>query len=128
MIDPVDDTHRRTIKRTNHRPGIQAPARPQGLPRPACQIYQKYREGQEGQLGALGLVVNAITLWNTRFLDAAVTELRAQGRLVPDEDTARLSPLGHPHVNELGRYRFSTTNIPKKLRPFRDLTADAETF
>nr|WP_042446984.1 Tn3 family transposase [Azospirillum sp. B510] len=28
-----------------------------------------YREGQEDQLGALGLVVNAIILWNTIYMD-----------------------------------------------------------
>jgi TnpA family transposase len=56
------------------------------------QIHQAYREGQEDQLGCLGLVLNAVTLWMTRYLDAAVTQLRAQGIQVRDEDAARLSP------------------------------------
>ncbi|MGI8868836.1 MAG: Tn3 family transposase, partial [Mycobacteriales bacterium] len=34
------------------------------------QIHQPYREGQEAQLAALGLVLNAVVLWNTRYLDA----------------------------------------------------------
>lgn len=124
MIDPVDDTHRRgvntqtTVQESRHRLARKVFHGRRG------QIYQKYREGQEDQLGALGLVVNAITLWNTRYLDAAVTELRTQGRQIHDEDIARLSPLGHAHLNELGRYSFSTANTPSALRPFRDPTAE----
>ncbi len=57
------------------------------------QLRQRYREGQEDQLGALGLVLNAIVLWNTRYLDAALDQLREQGHRVNDDDVARLSPL-----------------------------------
>ena len=37
------------------------------------ELRQRYREGQEDQLGALGLVVNMIVLWNTIYMDAALT-------------------------------------------------------
>jgi len=70
------------------------------------ELRQRYREGQEDQLGALGLVVNAIILWNTIYMDAAIVQLRAEGFDVRDEDLARLSPLGHEHINMLGRYAF----------------------
>jgi TnpA family transposase len=40
------------------------------------EVRQRYQEGQEEQLGALGLVVNAIILWNTYYMDAAVERLR----------------------------------------------------
>ena len=70
-----------------------------------CWVYpelrQRYREGQEDQLGALGLVVNAIILWNTIYMDAALARLRTDGVDVRDEDVARLSPLGHEHINML---------------------------
>jgi len=36
-----------------------------------------------------------------------------------DEDVARLSPLGHAHLNCLGRYAF-TTRAVAGLRPLRD--------
>jgi TnpA family transposase len=39
------------------------------------QIRQRYREGQEDQLSALGLVLNLLVLWNTRYMDAALTHL-----------------------------------------------------
>ena len=85
------------------------------------QLRQRYREGQEDQLGALGLVVNAIVLWNTRYIDAALSELRREGLQVAAADVKRLSPLGHEHVNFLGRYQFSMPELsPNQLRPLRD--------
>lgn len=60
------------------------------------------------------------TLWNTRYTDAAVQQLREQGHPVREQDTARLSPLGHAHVNELGRYRFPMLTPGGGLRPLRD--------
>ena len=36
------------------------------------ELRQRYREGQEDQLGALGLVVNALILWTTRYMDGAI--------------------------------------------------------
>ncbi len=66
------------------------------------EVRQRCREGKEGQLGALELVLNAIVLWNTRYLDAAVNHLRGQGMEVKLEDLARLSPLLHGHINVPG--------------------------
>lgn len=90
------------------------------------QIRQSYREGQEDQLGALGLVLNAVILWNTRYLDAALTELRDRGVPVADEDVQRLSPLVSEHINMLGRYSFAADSTGTQLRPFRNLDEDRE--
>jgi len=46
-------------------------------------------------------------LWNTVYTDAALRQVRKEGFEVRDEDVARLSPLGHEHINMLGRYAFS---------------------
>jgi Tn3 transposase DDE domain len=79
------------------------------------QIRQAYREGQEDQLAALGLVLNAVVLWNTRYLDAIVESLRGSGQPVRDEAV----PAWQAHLNCLGRYAF-TTQPPAELRPLRD--------
>ncbi len=83
------------------------------------ELHQAYREGQEDQLNALGLVVNAIVLWNTRYMGVAVDALRADGLTIDEADLSRLSPLGHDHIAMLGRYSF---NVPEsvaqgRLRP-----------
>lgn len=75
----------------------------------------------EDQLGSLGLVLNAVVLWTTRYIDAAVVQLRAEGHEVRDEDIARLSPLKHRNLNVLGRYSFTaSTPASGALRPLRD--------
>ncbi|MDQ3978402.1 MAG: transposase [Actinomycetota bacterium] len=43
-------------------------------------LYQPYRRGQEEQLGALGLVVNAIALFKTRYMERAINHVRDGGK------------------------------------------------
>jgi TnpA family transposase len=85
------------------------------------ELRQHYREGQEDQLGALGLVVNALILWNTRYMDAALNHLKSQGFEPKPEDLARLSPLRSRHFNVLGRYHFTVTDsvLKGEMRPLR---------
>jgi hypothetical protein len=61
----------------------------------------------EDQLGALGIVLNCVVLWNTVYIDAALSRLRAQGYSVRDEDVARLSPFMRNHVNVHEKYSFT---------------------
>jgi TnpA family transposase len=75
------------------------------------EMYEKYREGQEDQLNALGLVTNAVVLWNTVYMQAALDHLKAQGEIIKEEDEARLSPLGRKHINFLGHFSFSLPQI-----------------
>ena len=122
LVDPIDGTYQRrmnrqlTVQESRHRLGRKICHGNRG------QIRQAYREGQEDQLAALGLVLNAVVLRNTRYLDAIVEHLRGSGQPVHDEDVARLSPLGHAHLNCLGRYAF-TTQPAAELRPLRDPNA-----
>jgi hypothetical protein len=48
-----------------------------------------------------------VVLWNTRYLDAALTKIRATEMAVKPEDVQRLSPLLLDHINVLGRYEFA---------------------
>ena len=68
--------------------------------------------------GALGLVVNAIVLWNTLCMAAALKELSRVGYAVYPEDVARLSPLIHRHLN----FRDDTPLCC--LRPWRKANYD----
>ncbi len=84
-------------------------------------IHQAYRGGMEDQLGSLGLVLNAIVLWTTRYVDAAVAQLQAEGHEIREEDITRLSPLKHRNLNLLGRYSFTVlAPAAGALRPLRD--------
>ena len=119
MCDPDDETYRRTV---HTRLGVQ-----ESRHRLARKVFhgqrgelrQRYWQGQEDQLGILGLVVNAIVLWNTRYIDAALAELRRNGHPVNGADVQRLSPLGDKHINVHGRYSFAALTV-SGLRPLRD--------
>lgn len=91
VVDPVDDTYRRqmnrqlTVQESRHK-----------LARDVCHgkrgtIHQAYRDGMEDQLGALGLVLNAIVLWTTRYIDAAVASSEPR-----DTRSARTTSPGSP--------------------------------
>ena len=73
-------------------------------------------------------MLNAIVLWNTRYMGLALDELRATGMLIRPEDVERLSPLVHHHIHLNGRYSFT---LPEplthgELRPLRDPNDPAE--
>ncbi|OCA52459.1 Tn3 transposase DDE domain protein [Photorhabdus namnaonensis] len=85
------------------------------------EIRKRYQDGQEDQLGALGLVTNAVVLWNTIYMQAALDHLRNEGETINEEDEARLSPLKHAHINMLGHYTFTLAEQVTKgqLRPLK---------
>jgi Tn3 transposase DDE domain len=86
------------------------------------EVRKRYREGQEDQLGALGLVVKAVCLFTSLYLDEAVRHLQEEGEEATDEDLARVSPLAREHVRVLGRYHFTLDESVTggSLRPLRD--------
>ncbi|WP_157745594.1 Tn3 family transposase [Nocardiopsis gilva] len=49
-------------------------------------------------------------------MSAAVDQLRAEGVPVKDGDVARLSPLGHAHINFLSRYDITASAPAQGLR------------
>lgn len=63
-------------------------------------------------MGALGPVVNAIVLWNTRYMAVVLDALRKEGLVINDVDIQRLSPLAFEHINIVGRYSF---NLPEEI-------------
>ena len=75
-------------------------------------MHQSYREGQEDQLVTLGLVVNAVVIWNTKYMELALDAIKQTGEMVLDSDVQRLSPLGYEHINIVGRYSFV---LPKEI-------------
>jgi TnpA family transposase len=86
------------------------------------EIRDRTYENQQHRACGLNLLVTAIILWNTRYLDRAVATLR-QAEDVPDQLLAHLSPLGWEHVNLTGDYIWSaerqTTENRDELRPLR---------
>jgi hypothetical protein len=61
-------------------------------------------------------------LWNTRYLDAALAQVRALRLTIKPKDIERLSSLLIDHVNVLGRYEFALKESVRQgqLPPLRD--------
>ena len=62
------------------------------------EIRDRTYENQQHRASGLNLLVTAIILWNTRYLERAVATLR-QTENVPNHLLAHLSPLGWEHIN-----------------------------
>jgi TnpA family transposase len=84
-------------------------------------IRKRFPEEQQTQANCLNLVTNAIVLWNTVYLHAAVEQLKSEGVEIKDEDLSHISPARFAHINPYGRYYFNIEeNINRKeLCPLR---------
>jgi Tn3 transposase DDE domain len=87
-------------------------------------VQDRTFDDQRLRAGGLNLVVAAIVLWNTVYLERAVETLRASGTIVPDELLQHLSPLAWEHIVLTGEYRWGSdeTRRPgqrRELRPAR---------
>ncbi|GAA0418556.1 hypothetical protein GCM10010357_44880 [Streptomyces luteireticuli] len=68
-----------TVQESRHKPARDVCHGKRGT------IHQAHWDGMEGQLGVLGLVLNAIALWTTKYIDAAVAQLHAEGHEIRDK-------------------------------------------
>ena len=69
---------------------------------------------------ALNLVVAAITLWNTAYLDRALRTLEERGMPLPTRYLPHISPLGWEHIATTGTYQWKRTQATwGRLRPLR---------
>lgn len=91
------------------------------------EIRDRTYENQQHRASGLNLVVTAIILWNTRYLEHAVAALR-QTEEVPDHLLAHLSPLGWEHVNLTGDYIWAADEAPETLDGLRPLRPAPEPF
>ena len=86
------------------------------------EIRDRTYENQQHRASGLNLLVTAIILWNTRYLESAVAALR-HSENVSDHLLAHLSPLGWEHVNLTGDYVWGSPQLPSEntvgLRPLR---------
>jgi TnpA family transposase len=86
------------------------------------EIRDRTYENQQHRASGLNLLVTAIILWNTRYLERAVATLR-ETEDVPDQLLAHLSPLGWEHVNLTGDYVWGDSHSVSEntdgLRPLR---------
>ena len=76
------------------------------------QFMEREMEDQLQRASALNILINAISVWNTVYLQKAIDYLKSENGL--DENLLKhISPLKWAHINFLGEYSFNPKSIPK---------------
>lgn len=85
------------------------------------ELRDRKYENQKHRASGLNLVVAAIVLWNTVYLEKAVEALRIAGWNIPEVLLQHLSPLKWEHISLTGDYRWRTDGGRRfgRLRPLR---------
>ena len=85
------------------------------------ELRDRFYEDQFYRASGLNLVIAAIVLWNTVYLEKAVDYLKQEGMDIPEEYLQHLSPLGWEHINLTGDYVWNLKQATSfdKLRPLR---------
>lgn len=68
------------------------------------ELRDRSFDNQSYRASGLNLVVAAIILWNTVYIERVVQMLSDQGQEIDDELLAHVSPLGWEHINLIGDY------------------------
>lgn len=85
------------------------------------EMRDRSYEHQIHKASGLNFLVAAIILWNTKYLQASMDDLRKSGVIIPDEIARHIAPLGWAHVGLTGDYLWNMNPpfSPDRLRPLR---------
>jgi TnpA family transposase len=75
------------------------------------ELRDRTYENQRHKASGLNLVIAAIILWNTVYLERATTALRAAGHELPDDKLIHVAPLSWEHINLTGDYAWREAEI-----------------
>jgi TnpA family transposase len=83
------------------------------------EVRDRSFENQRYRASGLNLVVAAIVLWNTVYLERAVEALKESGQQIDDSLLINLSPLSWEHINLIGDYIWHQNKYVEqgKFRP-----------
>ncbi|TKI09109.1 Tn3 family transposase, partial [Bacillus cereus] len=82
------------------------------------EFRERALQDQLQRASALNIIINAISVWNTVYMEKAVEELKGTGEFREDL-MPYIWPLGWEHINFLGEYKFEglhSTSL-QSLRP-----------
>ncbi|MCF8710525.1 transposase, partial [Rhizorhapis sp. SPR117] len=84
------------------------------------ELRDRRFENQTYRASGLNLLVAAIILWNTRYLEMALADIGT-----PDEIARHVAPLGWEHISLTGDYSWNVDDQPDPdaLRPLRAVSS-----
>ena len=71
------------------------------------RVTQKYEDGQANQAGCLDLLTNAVIVWHTVSMQAALDAIHHEGHPVQEGDLVHLWPIRFAHIHRYGTYEFN---------------------
>ncbi|MGL5717078.1 MAG: Tn3 family transposase [Paraclostridium sp.] len=80
------------------------------------EFRERTVQNQLQRATALNLIINAISIWNTIYLEKAIEYKKSIEEEVNEDLITNISPLGWEHINMLGEYKFKFDN-KEILRP-----------
>jgi TnpA family transposase len=89
------------------------------------EVRDRSFENQRYRASGLNLVVAAIILWNTVYLERAIQSLRDSGQEIDENLLPHVSPLGWEHINLTGDYIWEQNSQVKRGK-FRQLRSPGE--
>lgn len=84
------------------------------------ELRERELQDQLQRASALNILINAISIWNTTYLQKAINYLKSTDCF--NEDLLKhIAPLGWEHINFLGEYTFDVRNVLEtdELRPLK---------
>jgi hypothetical protein len=94
-------------------------------------VADRDREEQQRKASGLNLVIAAIGLWNTVYLQKAIRATTDASNPVPEDLIPHLSPLGWERITFTGSYDWrehaSDINVLRPLRTFKLLNKKRKT-
>ena len=82
------------------------------------ELRERELQDQLQRASALNIIINAISVWNTAYLQKAIDHLK-QTSSIDESLLEHIAPLGWEHINFLGEYKFELRNVHETddLRP-----------
>lgn len=75
------------------------------------ELRERTMQSQLQKASALNLIINAINIWNTLYLEKAINYKESIGEYINYNLISHISPLGWEHINMLGEYTFNLNEL-----------------
>jgi TnpA family transposase len=82
------------------------------------ELRERELQDQLQRASALNILINALVVWNTAYLQKAIEYLKKSGNYINEDLLKHIAPHGWEHINFLGDYTFEIrdTAEPNELR------------
>ncbi len=75
------------------------------------ELRERTMQNQLQKSRALNLIINAINIWNTLYLEKSINYKESIDEYIDYNLISHISPLGWEHINMLGEYTFNLNEL-----------------